>query len=128
MKRQPLELPGHEELSQLARDDPQAYEQLRRELVEDFIDSAPAKYKTRLSGIQFRVDCERQLSHSGLGSTVRVYKLMWQSFLGLNRRWQDLVRTKEEYENWHDSTAAECLPQESARILEFQPRLQRETH
>ena len=71
----PTELPSHEELSQLARDDPQAYETLRRALVENFIDNAPDKYKKRLRGIQFRVDHQRQLSHTALGSTVRIYKL-----------------------------------------------------
>lgn len=122
-----LELPSHEVLSQLVRDDPQAYEALRRDLIESFIDSAPARLKTRLRGVQFRVDCKRRLSRSALGSTVSVYKLMWQSFLCLNREWQDLVGIKEGFENLHGATpAAGCLPKQSARIIEFLPRLSRE--
>lgn len=119
---QPLELPSHEVLAQLAHDDPQAFENLRRELVDSFIDSAPAKYQPRLNGIQFRVDCERRLSRSALGSTVRVYKLMWESFLCLNRNWQELVHAKEAGESWHDSNPdPACAPRASARILKFRP-------
>jgi len=119
---QPLEIPSHEVLSQLAREDPHAYEALRRELLESFIESAPARHKRRLRGIQFRVDHERRLSRSALGSTVRIYQLMWQSFLCLNSEWQDFVRLYEEYESDQESTvAAAYAPKGTARIIEFRP-------
>ena len=118
----PTELPSHEELSQLARDDPQAYETLRRALVENFIDNAPDKYKKRLRGIQFRVDHQRQLSHTALGSTVRIYKLMWGSFLCLNRTWQELAGAGDRWGFLESRPIEESLPRTSAQILEFQPR------
>jgi len=71
--QQPLELPTHEFLSQLMRDDPLAYESFRRELIESLIDSAPARSKQRLRGIQFRVDSLRRLSGTALGSTLRIH-------------------------------------------------------
>ena len=82
--RRPVELPAHEVLSAPARDDPQAYETLRREVIEDFIERAPERIRLRLSGIQFRVDCLRRSSQAALGATVRVYELIWESFLRLN--------------------------------------------
>jgi hypothetical protein len=85
------ELPSHEVLARLARDDPQAYETLRSEVIEGFIDSAPQRLRPRLSGIQFRVDGLRRLSRaSALGATVKIYALMWESFERLNHAWQDL--------------------------------------
>ena len=123
----PLDLPSHDELAQLARNDPQAFENLRSELIASFIEHAPPRHKTRLSGIQFRVDCERRLSRSPLGSTVRVYKLMWESFLSLNGNWQALVRAKEEFESPADAAPAPlCEPLPSARILDFRPPRARE--
>lgn len=118
------ELPSHEVLSQLARDDPEAYEALRRELIEGFIKSAPERLKDRLNGIQFQVDSLRYLSRgSALGATVRIYKLMWESFHSLNHNWQDLVRIRDEYEHRQvPSLAAAWVPVTSARILEFRPR------
>jgi len=118
------ELPSHEVLSQLARDDPEAYEALRRELVEGFIQSAPERLKDRLNGIQFQVDSLRYLSRgSALGATVRIYKLMWKSFHSLNHNWQDLVRIRDEYEHRQvPNLAAAWVAPSSARVLEFRPR------
>ena len=60
--RQAFDLPTHEELSRLASVDPAAFEALRREMIENLISSAPERSKSRLKGIQFRVDCVRRLS------------------------------------------------------------------
>ena len=126
-RKKPLELPSHELLSQLACNDPRAFELLRQELVESFIDSAPARLKSRLSGIQFRVDGLRRLSRSALGSTVGVYQLMWSSFLRLNSTWQEVVRLKEGGIEESASTMTCCpLPSGTGRILEFKPRPRRD--
>ncbi|MBI5922534.1 MAG: DUF3135 domain-containing protein [Betaproteobacteria bacterium] len=121
------ELPSHELLSHLAHKDPNAFETLRRELVENFIDNAPEKYRARLNGLQFRVDCERRVSRSALGSTLRIYKLMWESFSNLNDEWQKLVRTRGQREYLRDSAVTVAyLPKESARIIDFRPRCAQE--
>jgi len=58
-----------------------------------------------------------------LGSTVKIYELMWESFLCLNQGWQNTLRMKNEYENSQGSmSTAECDPGASARIIEFRPR------
>ena len=43
LANQPLELPSHEILSQLALNDPHEYEALRHNLINKFIDSAPER-------------------------------------------------------------------------------------
>lgn len=88
---QPPTLPSFEVLAQLARDDPNAYEALRREAIESVIDGVAEEKRPRLRGLQFRIDSERRLSHSALGTAVRVYELMWKSFLTLNHNCQDLA-------------------------------------
>lgn len=108
--RLPRELPAHSVLSQLAREDPGAYEALRRELIEDFLNGAPERRRDRLRGLQFRIDCARSLSHSALGSTLKVYGMMRESFLQLN---QVLNNTRQP-----DSGTTEA-PAKSARIIAF---------
>jgi hypothetical protein len=124
MSRRPqLELPSHEILSKLARDDPQTFESFRRELVDTFIESAPERLKPRLSGIQFRVDHERRLSRSALGATVRIYELMWKSFLRLNHEWQDTVRLKDGlFDSGASTSNGTDAPRRSAQVLGFRPR------
>lgn len=123
-RHQPLELPSHEVLAQLARDDPQAYESLRSEVIESFIDSAPERLKPRLNGIQFHVDGIRRLSRSSaLGATVRVYQLMWKSFLQMNQVWQDFIPIENNGPNRARSKQpTKRGPLTSAQILQFRPR------
>jgi len=116
-----IELPSHKILSQLAHDDPQAFEELRREVIDGFINRSPARISARLHGIQFRVDNERRLSRSALGSTVRIYKLMWDSFLQLNDSLQDFVPINSDRAYNHGSTiTSDSVPKVSAKIFEFQ--------
>ena len=125
---QPIELPSHEVLSELARENPQAYEDLRREMIDRFIESAPERLKPRLSGIQFRVDCVRGSSRSALGATVRVYQMMWETFLHLNQNWQDAVRLKAACIQPDASRRISGhTPLQSAKILTFPPRYVRDT-
>lgn len=119
MNTLPLELPSHEVLSQLAQSDPDAYEALRRELIDSFIDSAPPRLTPRLRGLQFRIDGIRRLSRSRLGTTIKIHEMMWQSFLRLNSGLQDLVR----------ATAGQAppsyvahVPAAGAQILRFRCR------
>ena len=83
-KRHPATLPSHDALSRLARNDPQTFEILRLELIENTIDDAPEPVQLRLRQLQFRIDGIRQRSRSPLGATVKIQALMWESFLAMN--------------------------------------------
>ena len=120
---QPLELPSHEILSQLALNEPHEYESLRHDLIKKFIGSAPERIKSRLLGIQFRVDSMRRLSKSPLGLTVGIYRMMWECFLDLNQNWQEFVDIKNECIGARSSMkGTDSLPHKSAQVLEFRQR------
>ena len=115
-------LPNFDALCRLARDDPQGYEALRQDLIERFIDAVPEAKKRRLRGLQFRIDMERRLAHSALGAVVRVYELMWKSFLNLNDNWQDLLQPNAKVAALRPAIAGKpCLPGQPARIIAFRP-------
>lgn len=88
----PIDVSDHERLSQLVRDDPQAFETLRNELIADFIGHEPEKYQRRLRGLQFRVDCLRRLSHTPLAAFLKIQTLMWESFLKMDHELQKFVQ------------------------------------
>lgn len=120
--RLPLALPSHDDLARLARDDPPAFEALRRQLIETVIDNAPERNRPRLRGIQFQVECLRRLSRSALGSTVRIYELMWKSFLDLNDNCQDFLERERLLLTGKHLPAGRCRTSNgSARILELRP-------
>lgn len=66
----------------LARDDPQAFEQLRLWLIDDLINAAPPHLQKRLAGLQWRIDCLRRRSQNPLGACLRISSMMWDSVLG----------------------------------------------
>lgn len=108
MSHSPRENPDHDSLSQLAKEDPQAFEDLRQQLVGELIERAPEALKPRLEGLQFRIDVIRRRSGNSLGATVKIYQLMWQSFLQLRH---ELMTFREP-----------SAPRQSAQVLNFRPR------
>ena len=78
-------LPSHEELSLLAKENPEKLEALRTEWVEDLIQAAPENLQRRLRGIQFQIDCKRKLHDNPLGCCIEISKMMYESLNHLNQ-------------------------------------------
>lgn len=112
----PATLPDFETLARLAREDPQAFESLRRDMVDDFIDHAPSNRQARLRGLQFRVDAVRQLSKSDLGAAVKIYEMMWLSFRQLADEWNRLRQPGELH-------GTETPTRREAQVLPMLPRM-----
>lgn len=70
------------EWSELARNDPDAFEARYRALVEDTIMKAPEDIQPRLRCLQWRVDMERRKHKSPLGACLAIYRMMWDSVYG----------------------------------------------
>lgn len=65
----------------LADSDPDAFENLRRELIDDLIRSAPEGRRQRLRCLQWRIEQERARSKTPLGACVRLTRMMWDKVL-----------------------------------------------
>jgi len=62
--------------AEAARSDPDRFEAMREEALEEFIRTAPEDYRQRLSGLQFRIDLERRRSRTPLAACIRISQLM----------------------------------------------------
>ena len=99
-------LPAFDVLVDLARNDPQGLEDLRRSLTTAVIDGAANDAtKRRLEGLQFRVDLERERAATPLAATIRISEMMCQSLAALHRT---MVTSTEPEEPLHSS--ATILP------------------
>lgn len=79
-------LPAFDVLVDMARNDPQQLEHLRRVLTENVIASAHTEQqRKRLEGLQFRVDLERERARSPLAATIKISEMMAQSLAELHR-------------------------------------------
>lgn len=110
------ENPDHEFLAALARDDPESFERLRQELIDQMIGRAPTRMRRRLVGLQFTIDQVRRLAHTPLGATVRLSSLMWSSFLRLNDELAGRAGTQDTVRR---SVAGEAADPPQGRVLAF---------
>ncbi len=65
----------------LAKEDPVAFEERRRQEIEKLISRAPVRVQHRLHCLQWRIDLERMRSPNPLSACVRLYSMMWDSIL-----------------------------------------------
>ena len=73
---------GFDEWSALASSDPQAFEQLRKKVISEFLGQVPAEQRTRLRRLQWRIDKVRERSNSPMSATINLYAMMWDSVAG----------------------------------------------
>jgi hypothetical protein len=92
-----LETFDFDEMAALAKNDPAAFEERRRELIEQMFAGIEARnedpqFVRRLRGLQFRIDMERQRSRTSMRALLRIYSMMWDSFIELNDLLQRLSK------------------------------------
>ncbi len=67
---------------ELARTDPEAFEQYRQDVIEALIARAPERRRQHLRCLQWRIDQERKLASNPTAACVKLYQMMWESFAG----------------------------------------------
>ena len=76
--------PSVDTLMQLAKEQPQQLDQLLKNEVEALINSAPKTFQNRLRGLQFEIDCHKELHKTPIQSCIQLSKMMQGSLLKLN--------------------------------------------
>ena len=84
MQQKPLTKLDFDEVAALARHDPEAYEQYRLDAVEELISSASRKNQQHLRRLQWRIDQARKRAPNAAAACVKIYQMMWDSFIGDN--------------------------------------------
>jgi len=96
-------LPAFEVLVDMARNDPEGLETLRRSLTNAVIAGASSETtRRRLEGLQFRVDLERRRAGTPLAAAIRISEMMCRSLASLHA---SMVAPGEEEEA---ATASQC--------------------
>jgi hypothetical protein len=71
-----------DEWAEMARDDPDSFEQMRLAAIEDYIGGVPCEQQERLRRLQWRIDQERRLARTPLNACIRLSRMMWDNLLG----------------------------------------------
>jgi predicted chitinase len=87
------ELPSFEDMVKMAQENPDALENLRQEMCEEVIQSAPETSQRKLRGLQFKIDMERRRAKTPMASCIRLSQMMHESFADLREALNDMQGT-----------------------------------
>ncbi len=73
------------EWSELARNDPAAFEARRRATIEEMLERMPEARRDRLRRLQWKVDQVRRLADNPMSACLRISRMMWDSLLEQQR-------------------------------------------
>jgi hypothetical protein len=82
MQEKSLTMLDFDEAVVLARQNPEAFEQYRRNAIEALISCASRQNQQRLRRLQWRIDQERKRAPNPTAACVKIYQMMWESFTG----------------------------------------------
>ena len=80
----------------LYKKDPDSFEKNRLKLIQAPINKAPEEMQRRLTGIQWRVDCEIKLAKTPMAGCIKVYEMMMDSVYKPDGLLDALSSTKRE--------------------------------
>lgn len=76
--------PSFEQLIRMAETDPEGLEKFRLREVGNLIENSSEAYRRRLRGLQFEIDCQREIHKTPMGACIAISKMMQDSLLHLN--------------------------------------------
>ncbi|EGW54115.1 DUF3135 domain-containing protein [Candidatus Endoriftia persephone] len=117
MKKTRLDKMDFDAMCSAASADPEGFEQLRQEAIENLISQAPQERQKQLRSLQWRIDQERR-NGSPLSACVRISRMMWVRLAGSNGL---LDRLEQLQRCWNEGESP--APEPSAKILNFPPSL-----
>lgn len=99
--------PSFDELRRLAENDPQKLEEYRHGEIEKIIATAPPQSRGRLRGLQFQVNCHRQIhGENAMGACIAISRMMHESLLQL----QNTIAGVGEERNSQSQREAKVVP------------------
>ena len=68
--------------ARIAKEDPEQFESMRKQMIDEQIAKAPQHLRQRLEGLQWRIDQIRRQAENPMAACLIIYQEMWDSVLG----------------------------------------------
>ena len=69
-----------EGLSSVYKEDPQEFEERRKQIIEQTINSFPEEYRQRAKGLQFTIDCQLRRYKDPIMRMNKMVEIFWEHF------------------------------------------------
>lgn len=76
--------PDFDEMKTLALSNPEAFEEIRRQHIESFLNTVPQEKRRRLTGLQWKIDQIRNLANTPMSACIQISNMMRDSLNRLN--------------------------------------------
>ncbi|GJM05712.1 MAG: hypothetical protein DHS20C09_17080 [marine bacterium B5-7] len=110
------------EWAKLAKEDPDAFENKRRQILQNVIDKSSPKIKHRIQGLQWQIDQVRATSPNAMASCLKISQMMWDTAVGE----EGLVCHLQRLTDPEHSREISNQTSQSATIMELKDRTNQE--
>ena len=83
-----VQLPDFDTLAALHRNDPEAFEQLRRQLLQEAVAAAPARYRPHLEKVLERIESTHDAAATPMEAAIAASRMMQESLASLLAAWK----------------------------------------
>ena len=91
-------------LEELYRSDPEAFEAMRKLLIEQTIERFPVEHRARAYGLQFRIDAELRHYRDPIARMNRMVEIFWEGV----RRFQETIADPARVLHCRQEEKADC--------------------
>jgi hypothetical protein len=95
--------------SRIAQEEPEKFESMRQQLIDDLIAQAPAHFKPRMIGLQWQVDQVRKQASNPMAACLQISQKMWKNVLGENGLLNALQEPKKIIRTLEKAPASKIL-------------------
>ncbi|QOJ24787.1 MAG: DUF3135 domain-containing protein [Gammaproteobacteria bacterium] len=93
----------------IAQSEPERFEAMRQQMINDLIARAPSHLKPRMTGLQWQVDQIRNQAANPMAACVQISQKMWANVLGENGLLKALQEPKELLNSLEKAPVAKVL-------------------
>jgi len=116
------QLPSFDDLMKMAQDNPEQLEELRQQLCDQVIASAPEVHRRRLRGLQFQIDMQRRRAKNPMAACMKISGMMHESFGELRDALNDLKDVRSGKAAIRKSIGVELpesAPADTGKVIRF---------
>lgn len=105
-------------MGELYRTDPEAFEAMRRLLIEETIEGFPEKHRARAYGLQLRIDAELSHFRDPVARMNRMIELFWAGFSDFQQALNNPEELLRQRQQQNIDKEGKVIPFPEKRILQ----------
>ncbi|MDP1557906.1 MAG: DUF3135 domain-containing protein [Nitrosomonas sp.] len=103
--------------AKMANQDPEQFERMRQQLINELMERAPVHLKQRMEGLQWQIDQIRKQANNPMTACLHISQQMWDKVYGE----RGLLKALQEPEMVLQSLSEECTANNVVPLNKYKP-------